>query len=45
MSYIRKPRINLLTAGQTVEKKVNYILGDYAEHPQAEELYCDFTSF
>ena len=45
VSYIRKPRINLLTAGQTVEKKVNYILGDYAEHPQAEELYRDFTSF
>ena len=45
VSYIRKPRINLLTNGQTVEKKVNNILSEYVAHPETEELYNDFTSF
>ena len=45
VSCIRKPRINLLTDSQTVEKKVNYILSEYTVYPKVEELYNDFTSF
>ena len=40
-----KPRLNLLTGKQTVESKVDYILGEYLSHPDREELYKEFFSF
>lgn len=45
VGYIREPRINLLSAKQTVEKKVDYILGEYHEFPSKDELYQEFESF
>ena len=45
VGYIYKPRLNLLTGKQTVESKVDYILGEYLSHPDREELYKEFFSF
>lgn len=45
VGYIREPRENLLTSKQTIEGKVDYILGEYHEHPAKEELYKDFSTF
>ncbi len=43
--YIREPRINLLTSKQTVEGKVDYILGEYHEVPERTSLYVDLSKF
>ncbi len=43
--YIRKPRLNILKSKQTITKKVDYILGNYREHPTKDELYKDFSTF
>lgn len=43
VGYICKPRLNLLTGKQTVESKVDYILGEYLSHPDREELYKEFS--
>lgn len=45
VGYIREPRINLLTSKQTVEGKVDYILGEYHEVPERTSLYVDFSKF
>ena len=45
VGYICKPRLNLLTGKQTIEKKVDYILGEYLSHPNREELHKEFSSF
>ena len=45
IGYICKPRLNLLTGKQTIESKVDYILGEYLSHPDREELYEEFSSF
>lgn len=47
MSFIRKPRINLLRSKQSVEDKVNNILYQYHDNAQSskETLYQDFINF
>ena len=47
MSFIRKPRINLLRSKQSVEDKVNNILYQYHDNIQSskETLYQDFINF
>ena len=47
MSFIRKPRINLLRSKQSVEDKVNNILYQYHDNIQSfkEALYQDFINF
>ena len=47
MSFIRKPRINLLRSNQSVEDKVNNILYQYHDNIQSfkETLYQDFINF
>lgn len=47
MSFIRKPRINLLRSKQSVENKVNNILYQYHDNAQSskETLYQDFINF
>lgn len=47
MSFIRKPRINLLRSKQSVEDKVNNILYQYHNNIQSskETLYQDFINF
>lgn len=45
VGYICKPRLNLLTGKQNIEKKVDYILGEYLSHPNREELHKEFSSF
>ena len=47
MSFIRKPRINLLRSKQSVEDKVNNILYQYHDNVQSskETLYQDFINF
>lgn len=47
MSFIRKPRINLIRSNQSVEVKVNNILYQYHDNvrPDNETLYQDFKNF
>ena len=47
MSFIRKPRINLIRSNQSVEAKVNNILYQYHDNvrPDNETLYQDFKNF
>ena len=47
MSFIRKPRINLIRSNQSVEAKVNNILYPYHDSVQLdnETLYQDFKNF
>ena len=47
MSFIRKPRINLIRSNQSVESKVNNILYQYHDNvrPENETLYQDFKNF
>ena len=47
MSFIRKPRINLIRSNQSVEAKVNNILYQYHDNVQSskETLYQDFINF
>ena len=45
VGYICKPRLNFLAGKQTIEKKVDYILGEYLSHPDREELYEEFSTF
>ena len=47
ISFIRKPRINLLRSKQSVENKVNNILYQYHDNAQSskETLYQDFINF
>ena len=47
VSYIRKPRVNLLRSNQSVEDKVNNILYQYHDNIQSfkETLYQDFINF
>ena len=45
VGYVREPRINLLTSKQTVAGKVDYILEEYHEVPEKENLYRDFSAF
>ena len=47
MSFIRKPRINLIRSNQSVESKVNNILYQYHDNvrPDNETLYQDFKNF
>lgn len=45
IGYICKPRLNLLTGKQTIESKVDYILGEYLSHPDRTELHEAFSSF
>ena len=47
MSFIRKPRINLIRSNQSVEAKVNNILYQYHDNvrPNNETLYQDFKNF
>ena len=45
VDYIHEPRINLLSSKKTVKSKVDYILGEYNNHPDNVELYKDFASF
>lgn len=47
MSFIRKPRINLIRLNQSVEAKVNNILYQYHDNvrPDNETLYQDFKNF
>lgn len=47
MSFIRKPRINLIRSNQSVEDKVNNILYQYHDNvrPDNETLYQDFKNF
>ena len=45
VGYICKPRLNLLTGKQTIERKVDYILGEYLSHPEREKLHEEFTTF
>lgn len=41
----RASRINLLSAKQSVEKKVDNILYGYHQHPESNELYKQFEAF
>lgn len=47
VSYIRKPRVNILRSNQSVEGKVNNILYQYHENlqPSKDTLYNDFVNF
>ena len=47
MSFIRKPRINLIRSNQSVEAKVNNILYPYHDSVQLDKdtLYQDFLNF
>jgi len=47
MSFIRKPRINLIRSNQSVEAKVNIILYPYHDSVQLDKdtLYQDFLNF
>ncbi len=45
VGYICKSRLKLLTGKQTIEKKVDYILGEYLSHPDRKELYEEFSTF
>lgn len=47
VSYIRKPRVNILRSNQSIESKVNNILYQYHEniHPSKDALYNDFAIF
>ena len=47
MSFIRKPRINLIRSNQSIEAKVNNILYQYHDNvrPNNETLYQDFKNF
>ena len=45
VGYICKHRLNLLAGKQTIEKKVDYILGEYLSHPECDELYKEFSIF
>ena len=47
MSFIRKPRINLIRSNQSVEAKVNNILYQYHDNvrPDNETLHQDFKNF
>ena len=47
MSFIRKPRVNLLRSNQSVEDKVNNILYQYHDNVQSskETLYKEFLNF
>ena len=47
MSFIRKPRINLIRSNQSVEAKVNNILYQYHDNvqPSKETLYQEFLTF
>ena len=47
MSFIRKPRINLIRSNQSVEAKVNNILYQYHDNvrPDNKTLYQDFKNF
>ena len=45
VKFDRKSRHNLLSANQTKEKKVDYILSMYHKYPQKEELYNSFSEF
>lgn len=45
VGYICEYRKNLLSSKQTVESKVDYILGEYQKHPEKERLYKDFAEF
>jgi hypothetical protein len=47
MSFIRKPRINLIRSNQSVEAKVNNILYQYHDNvrPDNETLYQDYKNF
>ena len=47
MSFIRKPRINLIRSNQSVEAKVNNILYPYHDSVQLDKdtLYQDFINF
>ena len=47
MSFIRKPRVNLLRSNQSVEDNVNNILYQYHDNIQSfkETLYQDFINF
>ena len=47
MSFIRKPRINLIRSNQSVEAKVNNILYQYHDNVQSskETLYKEFLNF
>lgn len=47
MSFIRKPRINLIRSNQSVEAKVNNILYPYHDsvHLDKDTLYQDFLNF
>lgn len=45
VAFERTSRLNLLTARQTREKKVDNILSLYLKHPQNKELYESFSEF
>ena len=45
VGYIREPRINILTKRQKLNAKVDYILGQYENHPETEDLHNAFSTF
>lgn len=45
VGYICEQRLKLLTGKQTVESKLDYILGEYLSHPDRKELHYEFSSF